>query len=162
MKKKNWIVTVLFVAFVGLMAFTFKTPAPPGDWKNLKVLPQDISKEKLDSVMDVFKNSLGVKCSFCHSRWADTTKKGLDFASDAKEEKDITRYMMKMTASINETFFNPDHSTRPDTLHAVICYTCHRDFPAPDSKKLMEELDMMKQQQMQQWQQQQKQQQPKK
>ncbi len=141
--KKNLILSFLLIAFISLIAFTYKAQQQPPKYKNLQVLPQDISKVELDSIMDVFKTSLGVKCSFCHARWEDSTKKGLDFASDVKPQKETTRSMMKMTAQINEMFFNPDHSTRPDTIHTVICYTCHRDFPTPDSKKLMEELDQM-------------------
>lgn len=140
--KKNLILSFLLIAFISLIAFTYKDQQPP-KYKNLQVLPKDISKVELDSIMDVFKTSLGVKCSFCHARWEDSTKKGLDFASDTKPQKETTRSMMRMTAKINEMFFNPDNSTRPDTIHTVICYTCHRDFPTPDSKKLMEELDQM-------------------
>lgn len=144
--KKNIILSFLFVTTVALIAFTNKDQQP-GKFKNLQVLPKDISEEKLDSIMDSFKVSLGVKCSFCHARWADSTKKGLDFASDEKKEKSTTRDMMRMTTYINATYFNPDNSTRPDTLRTVICYTCHRDFAQPDSKKLMEELEMIESQQ---------------
>ena len=34
--------------------------------RNLKVLPKDISDEKLDSIMQTYNIALGVKCNFCH------------------------------------------------------------------------------------------------
>ena len=56
----------------------------------------------------------------------------MDFASDEKEEKGIARYMMKMTAGINTTYFNFEKSNRPDTINVVKCITCHRGNPHPD------------------------------
>ena len=101
-----------------------------GVFKNLQVLPKDISKDSLDKIMDGFKAALGVKCGFCHA--FDTTTKKMDFASDKKEEKGIARYMMKMTAGINSTYFNFEKSDRPDTITTVKCKTCHRGNPHPD------------------------------
>src|SRR3954470_6545018 len=77
-------------------------------FQNLKILPKDITEEALDSVMGHFAVSLGVKCNFCHFR-PDSTSRHLDFASDKKEEKGRAREMMKMTAYLNENYFNEDH-----------------------------------------------------
>lgn len=104
-----------------------------GIFKNLKVLPKDISKEKLDSIMDHFKLALGVRCNFCH---APGNNGKLDFASDAKEEKGIARYMMNMTAEINMKYFNSENSTRPDTISVVRCVTCHHGNPHPDEASM--------------------------
>src|SRR5580765_3808051 len=107
-------------------------------FKNLKVLPKDITEQKLDSVMANWSVSLGARCNFCHAASADTSKRGhLDFASDAKEEKGIARYMHTMTVGINDKFFNQSHSAQPDTIHAVICYTCHHGTPGPDAKMFL-------------------------
>ena len=100
-----------------------------GFFKNLKILPKDISKEKLDMIMDNFKASLGVRCNFCHAMGDNGHP---DFASDAKPEKDIARAMMKMTSDINKNYFNFENSTRPDTIFVVKCVTCHRGNPHPD------------------------------
>ena len=97
-------------------------------FKNLKVLPKDISKDDLDKIMKNFNRSLGVKCNFCHAPGADNK---LDFASDAKKEKDIARYMVNLTTEINTKYFNFENSTRPDTLSVVKCVTCHHGSAHP-------------------------------
>src|SRR6476620_11740875 len=81
-----------------------------GLFKNLKVLPKDISKEQLDTIMHRFNAALGVRCNFCHA-----FKDGKpDFPSDEKKEKDIARYMLHMTSEINMKYFNFENSTQPD------------------------------------------------
>lgn len=111
-------------------------------FENLKVLPKNISEEALDSVMDHFKASLGVKCSFCHADGPVIDgKQHLDLASDAKPEKLRAREMIQMTNYLNATFFNPEYSTRPDTIHEVICYTCHRGTKEPEAEMLFLEVD---------------------
>ncbi len=117
-------------------------PAKPDEgFKNLQILPKSISDEALDSVMHEFSISLGVRCNFCHARKADTTQRGLDFASDAKEEKNTARNMLKMTAYLNEHYFNWNNSTRPDTIHAVVCFTCHRGAHELDAKVFLGKID---------------------
>lgn len=99
-----------------------------GMWKNLKVLPKDISKDSLDHIMHGYSAALGVRCNFCH-----VFNGKPDFASDDKEEKNSARYMMTMTAGINKTYFNSENSTRPDTINVVQCVTCHHGNPHPDA-----------------------------
>ena len=114
---------------------------PDEGFKNLKILPKNISDDALDSIMTEYRISLGVRCGFCHARKKDTTQRGLDFASDEKEEKNTAREMMKMTAYLNENFFNDNHSTRPDTIHAIVCYTCHRGGHEPDAEVFLKRID---------------------
>ncbi|GDX52766.1 hypothetical protein LBMAG27_18130 [Bacteroidota bacterium] len=136
-------VILLFAAFISISA-TVKFNSRPGDkFKNLKVLPKDISDEDLDKVMDGFKEALGVKCGFCHARNADTTIHKLDFASDANEHKDIARYMMTMANEINANYFNWEKSTRPDTIHAVRCITCHRGLKEPGAEEIGEQMKLL-------------------
>ena len=122
--------TKLFLIVSAVVSIAaMSNPGMPADEKfqNLKVLPKNITDEQLDSAMDQYKVSLGVRCSFCHAQGPEIDgKRHLDFASDSKPEKQRAREMIQMTNYLNETYFNPDHSTRPDTIHAVICYTCHR------------------------------------
>jgi hypothetical protein len=127
MKRIHLAILLILAAYIGMSATSSHQtkPADPG-FKNLQILPKDISKEKLDSIMRSFCISLGVRCSFCHARTADTTQFHLDFASDAKPDKKAARGMMLMTEHIDTTFFNYYHSTHPDTIHTIICYTCHR------------------------------------
>ena len=145
MKKWHWVtLVVIALAFtVGASSNYSTEPAPVADggFKNLKVLPKDITDDQLDSVMSEFSISLGARCGFCHARKADTTKRGLDFASDSKEEKNTARDMYRMTAYINANFYNFNHSTRPDTIHYVICYTCHRGVHEPNAKVFLKQID---------------------
>lgn len=99
-----------------------------GKFKNLQVLPKNISEDSLDHLMHGFAASLGVRCSLCHV----FNNGKMDFASDEKEEKQIARHMIKMTADINANYFNFENSTRPDTISIVKCFTCHRGSPHPD------------------------------
>jgi hypothetical protein len=78
------------IAFLGGIIFISSAGMPESQddskvfkAKNLKVLPKNISKEKLDTIMDGFKDALGVKCGHCHAAQKDNPRK-LDFASDAK------------------------------------------------------------------------------
>ena len=98
---------------------------------NLKVLPKDIPVDQLKKIMENFAGSLGVKCEFCHERSAKTGH--LDFASDAKDDKQIARIMMKMTHDINENFMSQvkDPDAMPEDKH-VACGTCHRGHKMPE------------------------------
>ena len=136
-------VILLFAAFISISATVKLNSRPVDKFKNLKVLPKDISEEELDKVMDDFKEALGVGCGFCHARIADTSIYKLDFASDANEHKDIARYMMTMTNEINANYFNWEKSTRPDTIHAVRCITCHRGLKEPGAEEIDEQMKLL-------------------
>jgi len=97
--------------------------------RNLKVLPRDISHEDLDKIMDNWKAALGVKCNFCHAPSKDSTSRHLDFASDAKPEKEIARHMFKMTGKINKKYFRNEQGA---ATQAVTCMTCHRGSAHPE------------------------------
>lgn len=99
-------------------------------YRNLKVLPKDISKEDLGTVMDGFKTSLGVKCNYCHAP-SETEKGKLDFASDAKPEKGTARMMMIMTAKINKKYFHIKDVKNPNAILPVSCITCHNGNERP-------------------------------
>src|SRR6187401_2119057 len=92
------------VAIVGLALFVFigiAASKPAGNIeRNLKVLPKDNSDADLDSVMKGFSKALNVDCDFCHAE--NKTKTDIDFASDGKPEKEITRILMKLTAAVNK------------------------------------------------------------
>lgn len=139
MRNKKGLFTLAIAAVIGF--FYAFTPAAPQDvqierqpgprWSNLKVLPQDISKDSLMDLMEGFTISLGVDCGFCHSpREKDPTK--LDFADDSKIEKLIARGMIEMTDEINSKYFLP-HSPDPEATQVfdVSCMTCHRGNKNP-------------------------------
>lgn len=120
----------MFYAFVPAGFASDSYEAQP-QWKNLKVLPQDISKDSLMGLMENYSLSLGVKCSYCHiSDKNDPTK--MDFASDEKFQKEITRGMMIMTMEINEKYFKPYFpDPKPESVTVTNCVTCHRGTANP-------------------------------
>lgn len=140
---KKLLATLALSSVVVFTAMTSTQPAQPEmKAKNLKVLPKDISHEQLDHIMDEWAHSLGVRCNFCHAPNAETKK--MDFASDAKPEKQMAREMYKMTASINKKYFKAGKDSLGMVMNAGInCYTCHRgnahpevvDAPAPPHRQ---------------------------
>jgi len=125
--------TVLVIAaFVALLTISLAFTEPKDRiYKNLKVLPKDITKPQMDSVMQSFTVALGVKCNFCHVRTADN--KDWDFPSDANKHKLISRDMMKMTNKINKKYFDVTGKGLSASL-MVTCYTCHNGKPEPAAR----------------------------
>jgi len=128
--KKKITVAATLVALV-VLGIAASAPAGP-TFKNLKVLPKNITHEELDSVMHMFNGSLGVKCNFCHAQQKDNPKK-LDFASDEKPEKSAAREMMRMTTRINKKFFHYKKDEK-NPIPPVGCVTCHHGDPHPEAK----------------------------
>ncbi len=98
---------------------------------NLKVLPKDIAPEELIHIMRGYAGALGVECSFCHAPGPKPHR--LDFASDAKPDKNIARIMIQMTETINGQYMAQVHD--PDAMPAdkhVTCGTCHRGHSMPE------------------------------
>jgi len=102
--------------------------------KNLKVLPKHISHEALHQVMDSWAHALGVHCNFCHAKGDDGK---MDFASDAKPEKNMAREMYKMAAKINNKYFDGKKDSLDMVVGDIKCMTCHRGSPHPDEIKDM-------------------------
>jgi hypothetical protein len=103
--------------------------ADTGEFHNLKVLPQNITRDQLLATMRAFTRSLGVRCDHCHAPAPEGSKEHFDFPSDAKPEKDVARVMLRMTRQINADYVEKvnEHGT------TVTCYTCHRGKVIPDS-----------------------------
>lgn len=128
--KKTFLITLSFIGFI-IMSVAFTTYAPPR-FKNLRILPKNISEKALDSIMEHYSISLGVKCDFCHVN--NKEKNTWDMATDAKPEKLITRKMMLMTKGINLKYFPAEKGTiNQQTIEAVTCYTCHKGESLPVS-----------------------------
>lgn len=125
--RKAIVVTFAFALFIAV-SFAFTKEAPPR-YKNLKVLPKDITKEQMDSVMHHFTGSLGVKCNFCHA--FNAQEKKLDFASDEKPEKHTAREMLKMTQKLNKKYFHIKNSKSLTADLEVTCFTCHNGNEHP-------------------------------
>lgn len=111
------------------------------EWKNLKVLPQNITKDSLMFVMHTFNNSLGVDCVHCHTAQKDNPEK-LDFAADTKLNKEIARGMLVMTNDINSKYFLPHvPDPKPKQITTVYCITCHRGNSNPE--KYLQDVSKM-------------------
>lgn len=117
--------------------------APAPAFRNLQVLPRDLSREQLLTIMRTFTRSLGVKCNHCHVVTATTPKEELDFPADTKEEKRVARVMIQMTRQINTEWLERveqaegHHEAESATAAApeqprVGCWTCHRGHPEPE------------------------------
>jgi hypothetical protein len=99
---------------------------PP--YKNLKVLPKDITRPQLLGSMKFFAQSLGVRCTYCHVGTEGQPLSTFDFASDAKDHKDTARGMIQLVAHLNK-----DHLPAITGLAdaKVTCFTCHRGSTKP-------------------------------
>ena len=117
---------MLAFVIIGVAAVTI----PLGKARNLKVLPKDISDEKLDSIMKTYTVALGVDCKFCHRPFKDFPD-SLDYVSDIEPMKENARDMMRMVIDINSKYFYFDSTQRPEYLHTITCKNCHRGHPLP-------------------------------
>jgi hypothetical protein len=127
---KKFIVIGGAVAFVVIGIAASKPPQET--FKNLKVLPKDISEQRLDSVMNEFEKALGVGCDFCHVKPADSTA-NWDMAADDKPDKNIARKMIEMSNKINKDFFNATTKYGDENaLLEIHCVTCHHGEPHPE------------------------------
>ena len=126
--KRSFFVTLILAGTVAV-CFGFTQDEPK--YKNLKILPKNITKHQLDSVMNHFTASLGVKCNFCHVRNEET--KTWDHASDENKHKLVARNMMKMTKKINDKYFDvvKDKNDPLSSKLLVTCYTCHNGKADP-------------------------------
>ncbi len=89
----------------------------------LQVLPKDIPHERLIEVMKGYSTALGVKCTHCHA--GEQGK--MDFASEAKPQKQAARAMMLLVRRINEQ----DFAVKDWRDTKVTCFTCHRGAVRP-------------------------------
>ena len=98
-------------------------PAPT----NLKVLPKTMTGDDVDKLMRQFTGELGVECEFCHAQNPTTHRN--DFPSDANPAKDTARFMITMTADLNDQYLE----NLPGRQYAdpITCGTCHRGASHP-------------------------------
>jgi len=123
--------TSVLLAIVIIVVGAIEPPYQKDEFKNLKVLPKDISSKALQKIMvDEFQDGLGVSCNYCHA-----PEKGslhLDYASDEKPEKEIARAMMLVTMDINKKYFGVEHPLIGDSVLTISCNSCHHGTPHPD------------------------------
>ncbi|MBS1512900.1 MAG: c-type cytochrome [Bacteroidetes bacterium] len=129
LSKRTVVIGALVAAVFGATAFT----RPANEFKNLKVLPKDISDKQLKKIMvDDFNDGLGVSCTFCHAENKDTHEP--DYASDTNPEKDRAREMMRMALDINKNYFSVPNPVIGDSSLIVTCITCHKGKVYPDNQ----------------------------
>src|SRR6478735_8299922 len=130
--------TILLLSLISLAIIATAATITNGKkYKNLKVLPQDISEKQLDSIMNAYTKALKVSCDFCHAApkkdmfsITPSTDK-IDYSLD-NAMKENARKMMLMTIDINKRYFYFDSIAKPVFLNTVSCNTCHRGNPYPD------------------------------
>jgi len=129
--------TISLVALLAIAVMVMASTMHSNDrYKNLKILPKDISEKQMDSIMNAFTRALKVSCDFCHVpakkplfTIAPATS-DLDYALD-NPMKEEARKMIELTRSINTKYFYSDSSIRAEYLQVVGCNTCHRGNPYP-------------------------------
>ena len=129
-KKLKVLAVLTTFIFIGIAAV--KQPINE-KFKNLQVLPKNITADSLDKIMDRFSADLGVNCKYCHVR--DKKADTLIFDADDKSEKQIARNMMRMTMDINKKYFQFNETVTADQVQPVTCYTCHKGQPMPEKEK---------------------------
>jgi Photosynthetic reaction centre cytochrome C subunit len=127
------IILLLLLGACGSVSTPKQPPqkAQPG-FKNLRVLPHNVSKDELIATMRYWSQSLNVGCDQCHQRIPPAEQGGrarLDFVSDARPDKNAARAMLTMTRRMNTEYVAKVAQQRT----SVTCYTCHRGKPVPDS-----------------------------
>lgn len=128
--------TLAAFAVVSLSSLGMPAPKNPPShemkFKNLKILPKNISPKQLHEVMHSFSVALGYHCDNCHAHVAgDPNPMHLDFASDAKDEKKEARDMMRMMMKINRKYFDIKSHHFIGAKYRVTCYTCHHGDHLP-------------------------------
>jgi hypothetical protein len=93
--------------------------------QNLQVLPKDMPRQQLTTLMRSFTAALGVMCDHCH---VGTMQ---ERAKDDNPKKAIARKMIQMTAAINNEHMKGVGEPAADGAAKVTCFTCHRGAIKP-------------------------------
>jgi hypothetical protein len=91
------------------------------------VLAKTMTGDDVEKLMRQFTGDLGVECEFCHAQNSTTHRN--DFPADANPAKDTARYMITMTADLNDQYLE----NLPGRQYAdpITCGTCHRGASHP-------------------------------
>lgn len=131
LKMPAMMLTAATLAMGGAALAAEKEQARP--LQNVKVIPADTPRGEVTELMKFFTRSLGVRCTYCHVGEEGQPLSTYDFASDAKKEKRMARFMLKMTYDINNRHFGDEVDASITNMQAneVTCYTCHRGSTEP-------------------------------
>ena len=107
--------------------------------KNLQVLPKDLTRDQLITIMRSFTQALGVRCNECHVVTATEPREQFDFASDAKRDKLAARVMIQTTMELNNRWIPRVKAAEGKVQEPgqapemeVFCWTCHRGKKEPE------------------------------
>jgi tetratricopeptide (TPR) repeat protein len=125
------VIAVVFIAAVSVLGLGSSSAQIPDEYKNLKVLPKDISNRDLVPIMRSMSQALGVRCTECHisTKPGSSRLEDLDFASDEKDDKETARQMMRMVGSVNEQIGKMGLKEPVQ----VRCVTCHHGVKKPET-----------------------------
>jgi hypothetical protein len=127
--------------------------------ENLLVLPKDLRRDSVVTIMRGFTAALGVRCEYCHTEREGGAPGGgppaggppggsapgggfgggggggggppLNYALDNKDTKKTARVMLKMVDSINKIFLTTVPTRDNMSPINVTCVTCHRGVAKP-------------------------------
>jgi len=122
---------------VGLVTATMAHGRPASaqspNLKNLRVLPDTLTRRQIMPIMRDIAGGLGVGCIYCHVGDDPSNLRSFEFASDDKPEKRIAREMLRMVAKINSEEIPRAIAELPDSSVRVrvTCATCHRSNTRP-------------------------------
>jgi tetratricopeptide (TPR) repeat protein len=102
----------------------------PDEFRNLEVLPEDISRDSLVQLMRSFSFATGLRCEGCHVMGEDGSFQGAEFHLDDKLPKRQARYMLRMVNRLNDEVLPGLPERDAPALH-VECKTCHRGIRKP-------------------------------
>src|SRR4051812_46101307 len=117
---------IVLIAILGCTTISQQKAQPAktdnAEFHNLQVLPVNISHDDLVATMRGFSRALGTRCDHCHAAGppGPDGKEQLDFASDAKKEKQVARTMVRMVRAINGDYI----SKVDEKPQQVTCGTC--------------------------------------
>ncbi|MCI0432022.1 MAG: c-type cytochrome, partial [Gemmatimonadetes bacterium] len=97
----------------------------PVEFRNLRVLPRDISRDSLVQVMRSFSFATGLRCEDCHVLPENGAFENAQFDLDDKLTKRRARYMLEMVNRLNEEL-RIGLPERDQPALSVECKTCHR------------------------------------
>lgn len=126
---KNWNRIIFIIVIFTFPAWSQERWEWPEHPLNIKVLPTDLSAAELRSAMFEFTQGLGVRCNYCHTGEEGKPLSTYDFAADENPNKERTREMIRMLASVDEHLAKIQPSG--DMRVNMMCYTCHRGRPRP-------------------------------
>ena len=125
----RFLLLLAFVAVAGDLA----AKEVPSEYTNLQVLPRDISRREIVSIMRGWVGAVGGgTCSYCHMVSDGLDQPTDNFASDEKATKRKARIMLEMVNRINTTTL-PSLPDRRTPHVEVTCRTCHGGINRPEA-----------------------------